>query len=147
MRDDGGIEETKRPISWRSGVIVFLVIFMPIGYFNWYSNSLVKPYHHPRFLSGPYHAPLGCIVKKYEVHDYISRSCYNEKYAFYHWKDYGLEWFGRFGQGSGPWSPGPTFGNYYRVGNDLLGIQCGLSKRCYITGVERDVYIAPQGSK
>lgn len=141
MEDHDGMDEIKKSKSIWYGFITFFAVSIPLLCLNQYQTYLMKPYRHPTLLSAPYNWPSGCLIKNYNIHDNISYSCRNEKYAFYNWKNYGLRWFGRFGQSNGPLSPGPTWGNYYRVGNDLLGIQCSGLEHCYITGVERNVYI------
>lgn len=122
--------------DWRLGVATFcivLCIFIPI---IWITRP--QPYIHPHFLAAPYRAPAGCAVRTYSDGEPISLACADPGYQFDAWAKYGLRWPGRPGL-----QDGRQTGTYYRVGDDLIGIQCAVDD-CIVNGVERNVYrVAP----
>jgi len=91
-----------------------------------------KPYVHPQFVAEPYVPPKGCSIRSYELFDDIAESCANGKYLFRAWREYGLRSTGKGGA-------------YYRVGNDLIGINCNYGK-CSVRQVEKDVFVNNNGS-
>lgn len=93
-----------------------------------------KPYTHPQFVADPYIAPQGCAVRSYEGHDDIAESCADRRYLFTGSREYGLQYPGKGGA-------------YYRVGNDLVGINCDYGE-CHVHGsVEQNVFLVRAGKR
>jgi len=91
-----------------------------------------RPYTHPQFIADPYIAPKGCEVRSYEGHDDIAESCADRRYLFTGWREYGLQYPGKGGA-------------YYRVGKDLVGINCNYDE-CHVRGnVEQNVFLDASG--
>lgn len=106
--------------SQRAIIIVGVTVLAMMGY------TRDGPYTHPHFSADPYIAPQGCAVRSYELFDEIAESCADGRYLFAAWRKYGLR------------SPGKG-GTYYRVGNDLIGINCNYGK-CSVRGTEPKVF-------
>jgi len=93
-----------------------------------------RPYIHPHFIAARYRFPTGCAVRGYAGGESIALACAEPEYRFDDWAKYGLRWPGKPG-----WRDGRQTGTYYRVGDDLIGIQCAFDD-CIVNGVERNVF-------
>jgi hypothetical protein len=124
------VEKSRERIKWWWPILAafFMFVTQPL----WIGAP--PPHVHPRFFAAPYVAPMGCFAKDYREGDTISITCADNKYLFDNWEKYGLEWPGRLGVESGH-----KFGTYYRVGNDLIGMQCGFGD-CNAKAIERNVF-------
>jgi hypothetical protein len=100
-----------------------------------YCIGVFNPHVHPLIRAAPYKPPAGCLLRRYESTDEIPFECANPKYAFDEWP-----WYGLRSPGSSGWHKGRWYGGYYRVGADLVGIQCGPDS-CYVNGTERGVFV------
>lgn len=120
------------PNGWRLAAATFCVVLCFFAPVIWMNRP--RPYIHPRFVAAPYQVPTGCAVRTYSNGDAIPLACADPSYRFDGWAKYGLRWSGRPGLYDGHWT-----GTYYRVGDDLIGIQCGFD-HCIVNGVERNVY-------
>ncbi len=120
----------------KQNIFFYLLIAIMIIFLWEFSFKQVYPYNPPRIIAEAYIPPEGCDVRKYKPGDKISESCADEKYIFLDYWRYGLNRFGRYHNKNGR-----KFGNYFRIGNDLLVIGYNSSDGAYINNVERDVFI------
>jgi len=97
-------------------VVVMLAIFWP------------RARIHPNIQAAPYIWPSGCENKTYHKGDAISHSCIAESYKFHDAIKYNLSRNDR-GSSSQYW---------YRVGNDLLWIDC--IGQCMVYDTEYNVF-------
>jgi len=110
-------------LQWRTFIIVATLAALLVM-----NATRSRPYIHPQFIADPYIAPQGCVVRSYERSDGIAESCVDRRYIFTKWRDYGLQYPGKGGA-------------YYRIGNDLIGINCNYST-CHVHGsTERNVFL------
>jgi hypothetical protein len=126
---------TKSNKSWQNMILLIIAALIVINFWD-FSIKQVYPYNPPRIAADPYVAPVDCHVKKYKPGDKISESCADEKYIFLDYRRYGLHRFGRFNNMNGR-----KFGNYFRVGNDIVVIGYNSIDGSHVRNVERDVFI------
>lgn len=92
-----------------------------------FSSKMDRPIHYPHILASPYVWPNGCEKRDYESgFEKISASCADKAYKFPDASKYGF----LYGRG----------GEYYRVDNDVILIDCEARGSCYKTRVVKHIF-------